>query len=260
MIDVNCFIGGYPFRELPHPDASVLVRVLEREGIARAWVGHLPTAFHRDVTAGNEALFAALASHRTMLDPVPAIRPDWPRWERALGDAQALGARAIRAYPSQWGMGPHDPALARLAGACGESGLPLVLTTRFEDARQRSAIDVAPDLSGAHIRTIVRADARVRVIVTSAGRALIEESHWGLTPEERVRLSWDISWIWGPPEDDLAHLLRTVGADHFLFGSGWPLRLMQSPIANLELLPSDVLRLHLAEVSEKGARNEIGVV
>lgn len=248
MIDVNCFIGAYPFRELPHPEASVLVRVLEREGIERAWVGHLPTAFHRDVTAGNEALFAALEPHRAVLEPVPAIRPDWPHWERALAEVLALGARAVRAYPSQWGMGPHDARLARLASACGEIGLPLVLTTRFEDLRQRSAIDVSPDLTAAHVRAIVRSDSRASVIVTAAGRALIEESHWGLTPEERLQLQWDISWVWGPPEDDLAHLLRTVGADRFVFGSGWPLRLIQSPIANLELLPADVQRLHLAEL------------
>lgn len=30
-VDVNTFVGGYPFRHLPHPDAAVLVRVLERE-------------------------------------------------------------------------------------------------------------------------------------------------------------------------------------------------------------------------------------
>jgi hypothetical protein len=86
------------------------------------------------------------------------------------------------------------------------------------------------------------------VVVTSAGRALIEESHWGLTPDERERLSWDISWIWGPPEDDLAHLLHTIGADHFLFGSAWPLRLMQSPIANLALLPPETSLLGLGTV------------
>lgn len=248
MIDVNCFVGAYPFRELPHPEASVLARVLQREGIERAWVGHLPTAFHRDVTAGNEALFTALEPHRAVLDPVPAIRPDWPQWERALADVRALGARAVRAYPSQWGMGPHDGRLAKLAAACGELGLPLVLTTRFEDVRQRSAIDVSPDLSGAHVRSIVRADPRVQVIVTAAGRALIEETHWGLTPEEQSRLRWDISWIWGPPEDDLAHLLRTIGAERFVFGSGWPLRLIQSPIANLQLLPPDVRRPQLAAI------------
>ncbi len=247
MIDVNCFIGAFPFRELPHPDADVLVHVLEREGIGGAWVGHLPTAFHRDVTAGNLALFAALEAHRATLHPVPSIRPDWPRWESALIAVHALGARAIRAYPQQWGMGAGDSRLAHLASACGEIGLPLLLTTRFEDARQRSALDVAPDLSGAHIRSIVRADPRVHVIVTSAGRALIEESHWGLTAEERSRLKWDISWIWGPPEDDLAHLLHTVGGEHFLFGSGWPLRLVQSPIANLELLPPETRQLKLSE-------------
>ena len=228
-------------------DADVLVRVFAREGIERAWVGHLPSAFHRDVTAGNEALFAALEPYRAVLEPVPAIRPGWPHWERALADAHALGARAIRAYPAQWGMGAHDAQLAALARACGEIGLPLVLTTRFEDGRQRSALDVAPDLSGAHVRAVVRADGKVKVIVTSAGRALIEESHWGLAASERARLWWDISWIWGPPEDDLAHLLQTIGAGHFLFGSGWPLRLVQSPIANLELLPPEARRLTLGE-------------
>ena len=248
MIDVNCYIGAYPFRELPHPDPDVLVRVLARERIDSAWVGHLPTAFHRDVTAGNEALFAALEPHRATLEPVPAIRPGWPHWELALANAHASGARAIRAYPPQWGMGAHDPHLARLAGACGEIGLPLVLTTRFEDARQRGTLDASQELSGAHIRAIVRADARVRIVVTCAGRALIEESHWGLTPDERARLWWDISWIWGPPEDDLAHLLQTIGADRFLFGSAWPLRLVQSPIANLELLPNDLRSRALAEV------------
>jgi hypothetical protein len=248
VIDVNCFIGAFPFRELPHPDPDVLVRVLAREGLDGAWVGHLPTAFHRDVTAGNEALFAALEPHRAVLEPVPAIRPDWPHWQLALANAHAQGARAIRAYPVQWGLGAHDARLAALAHACGEIELPLVLTTRFEDVRQRGALDVSSDLSAAHVRALVRADARVRVVVTSAGRALIEESHWGLTPGERARLWWDISWIWGPPEDDLAHVLQTVGADRFLFGSAWPLRLVQSPVANLDLLPPELRPLFVAEV------------
>jgi hypothetical protein len=47
---------------------------------------------------------------------------------------------------------------------------------------------------------------------------------------------WDISWIWGPPEDDLSHLFSAIGPQRFVFGSMWPLRLVQSPIANLELL------------------------
>jgi len=76
---------------------------------------------------------------------------------------------------------------------------------------------------------------------------MIEETVWGLTPAERARVWWDISWIWGPPEDHLAHLLRTVGADRFVYGSGWPLRLTQTPRANLELLPDELAHVSLAD-------------
>jgi hypothetical protein len=113
--------------------------------------------------------------------------------------------------------------------------------------RQRHWMDSAGDLTGAAVRALVRASSRVRVLVTSAGRALIEEVHWGLTPEERSRLWWDISWIWGPPEDDFAHLLRTVGANRFVYGSAWPLRLAQTPRANLELLPDELRHATLAD-------------
>lgn len=249
-IDANVFIGPYPFRHLPHPEPDVLVRVLEREGVRGAWVGYLPSAFYRDPYAGNEVLFRALEPHTGVLCPVPAIHPGWPGWERCLRDVLLRGAVAVRAYPPQWSMGPHERSMLDLARACGAHGVPLVLTTRFEDPRQRHWLDCAADLSGAAIRAIARADERVRVLVTSAGRGLVEEVHWGLTPPERSRVWWDISWMWGPPGDDLAHLLRTVGADRFVYGSGWPLRLAQTPRANLALLPDDLASVKLASVTE----------
>ncbi|HEY9248650.1 MAG TPA: hypothetical protein VIO38_05945, partial [Rariglobus sp.] len=227
-------------------DPEVLVRVLDREGIAEAWVGHLPSAFYRDPTPGNAELFAALKPFASRLHAVPAIRPDWPRWEHALRDAVSAGAVAIRAYPSQWGMGPHDSAMRELAIAAGEQGMPLVLTVRFEDLRQRHAMDSAGDLSAAAVRVLARAGQDVRLVVTAASREMIEEVHWSLTGDEQERVFWDISWIWGPPEDHLAKLFRTVGAGRFLFGTHWPLRLTQTPRANLDLLPDDVRSMAMA--------------
>ena len=249
MIDAHTFIGSYPFRHVPHPDPDALVRVLDREHVESAWVGHLPSAFYRDPAAGNDALFDALSPHAGRLAAVPAIRPDWPQWEQTLAALLDRGAAAIRAYPQQWGLGSSHAAMAELAVACGESGVPLVLTTRFEDLRQRHAMDSIGDLPAATVRALARAGPRVRLLVTAAGRALIEEAHWGLTPEERARVWWDISWIWGPPEDELAHLLRTIGSRRFVYGSGWPLRLAQTPRANLELLP-DELRSPLAPLGD----------
>jgi hypothetical protein len=247
VIDVNTLVGPYPFRHVPHPDPDILVRVLDREELRSAWVGHLPSAFYRDPSAGNRELYKALEPFASRLRPVPAVRPDWPRWEHAVKDAAAAGAPAVRVYPPQWGLGPHDAGMRDLASAAGERGMATLLTVRFEDLRQRHPMDGAGDLSAAAIRSLARAGDAVRLVVTAAGRDMIEEVHWSLTPEEQRRVFWDISWIWGPPEDQLAKLFRTVGAERFVFGTHWPLRLTQTPRANLDLLPEDVRGAQLAD-------------
>ena len=223
------------------------MRVLERERLDGAWVGHLPSAFFRDPSAGNAQLYTALAVHAPVLRPVPTIRPDWPGWERALQRAVDAGAPAVRVYPTIWEMGPHDVRLSEFAAACGASQVALLLTVRFEDLRQRHPMDRAGDLSAAAIRALARAGDRVRLVVTAAGREMIEEVHWGLTPAEQRRVVWDISWIWGPPEDHLAKLFETIGANRFVYGTQWPLRLTQTPRANLALLPDGVTPAGLAD-------------
>lgn len=234
-LDVNAHIGAYPWRAVPHPEPAVLARVLAREGIARAWVGHLPSAFWRDPAPGNAELYAALAPFDT-LDPAPCIRPDWPGWERALAEACDRGAPALRVYPTLWGMAPGDGALTALAHAAAAAGCALVLSVRFEDSRQRHPLDVAPDLTPAHVRALARA-TRAALVVVNAGREFIQEVAWSLTVEERARVWFDFSWVWGPPEDHFATLVRTLGADRFVYGTGWPLRLTQNARANLDLLP-----------------------
>jgi hypothetical protein len=106
---------------------------------------------------------------------------------------------------------------------------------RFEDGRQRSRLDTASDLIGADVRHTIRSHAKVQLLVTNADRAIVEEVHWGSTPDESGRIRWDISWIWGAPEDHLAHLRRTVGRDRFVFGTHFPFRLPENAIARLEL-------------------------
>src|SRR5207237_308801 len=106
MIDVNCWIGDFPFRHVPRTSAAVLASTLARVGASGAWVGHLPSAFWRDPTPGNAILHEQLEPYASVLHPAPCVRPDWPRWERRLRDAADRGAPALRVYPTQWGMGP----------------------------------------------------------------------------------------------------------------------------------------------------------
>jgi len=236
-VDVSAWIGAYPFRELPHPDVAMLAQVLTRERIGQAWVGSLPSAWHRDPAPSNAWLYGQLVPHTEVLRPSPTVRPDWPGWQAVLDEAVRRGAPSVRVYPMQLGIGATSPVLPACARAAAERGLVIQLTVRFEDLRQRHAMDTVPDLTAAHVRAVVRADSRVQVIVSGAGRDLIEETHWSLTPQEQSRCFWDWAWVWGPPEDHLEHLFRSVGAERFTFGGYWPLRLIQAPRATFSLLP-----------------------
>ena len=237
MIDHNALIGEYPFRPLPDPTATKLVEDMDRLGIDSAWVGWVPSIYQRDATAESDVLFGLLDEHRERLYPVPAINPAWPGWEEELERAQAESCPAVRTYPSHYGFSTMGSAMVELAAACAERELVLTLTMRIEDGRQRSRLDTAPDLIGADVRNTVRAHQHVELLVTNADRAIVEEVHWGSTPQESSRIRWDISWIWGAPEDHLAHLHRTIGEERFVFGTFFPFRLPENALAKIDLLP-----------------------
>jgi predicted TIM-barrel fold metal-dependent hydrolase len=135
-----------------------------------------------------------------------------------------------------YGLDPTGQEMRALVQRCGQTQVPLLLAVRLEDARQRHPNDRAGELPPWAVRTLIRSDSRVRLLITHADRPFVEEVHFGSTPEESARIWWDIAWIWGPPEDHLETLLRTVGVERFVFGTGQPLRLPETSVAKLDLL------------------------
>lgn len=234
-IDCNTFLGAYPWRRVPGTSPQALVQALDRTKIDVAWVTHLPSLFWRDPTEGNAWLYEA-ARKEKRFKPIPTVHPGLALWEHVLADAVNAGAPAIRCDPLYLGLDPVGGEMRVLVAACGAAQVPLVLAVRLEDGRQRHPNDRVGELPAAAVRALIRSDGDVRVVVTHADRAFIEEVHFGSTPEEARRIWWDICWIWGPPEDHLATLLDTIGADRFLFGTGQPLRLPENSIAKLDLL------------------------
>ncbi len=238
-LDVNSFVGSYPFRRVPGTSPDALLRAMDRVSVEEAWVTHLPGIFWRDPAAGNQWLYETVEKH-DRLRPVPAVHPGLAGWEQVLGEAKAAGAPAVRCDPTYYGIDPVGSGMQSLAQACAADGLPLMLAVRLEDARQRHPNDRASELPPSSVRALIRIDPRLRLVVTHADRGFIEEVHFGSTAEESGRIWWDICWIWGPPEDHLATLLRTIGVERFVFGTGQPLRLPETSVAKLDLLDLSV--------------------
>ena len=234
-IDVNSFVGAYPFRRVPGTSAAAVLQAMQRTAIDRAWISHLPSVFWRDPGAGNPWLYDTAAADRR-LRPVPAVHPGLAGWEQHISKARDAGAPAVRCDPTYYGLDPVGPEMRALAFQCGRQGIPLLMAVRLEDSRQRHPNDSAGELPPSAVRTLIRISSELRLIITHAERSFIEEVHFGSTPEESSRIWWDICWVWGPPEDHLETVLHTIGPERFLFGTGQPLRIPESTIAKLDLL------------------------
>lgn len=233
-IDVNVFLGSYPFRRVPGTTPLAVLAAMDRVSITQAWVSHLPSLFWKDPTEGNTWLYD-VCEKEPRFRPVPSVQPELAGWRETLAEARRRKAVAVRCDPQFLGLDPTGTAVKDLVTACGESGLLLLMAVKLEDLRQRHPNDVAPDLPPSAVRALIRHHPAVRLVVTHADRGFMEEVHFGSTPDEAGRIWWDICWIWGPPEDHLATLVRTMGAGRFLFGTGMPLRIPENGPAKLDL-------------------------
>ena len=238
--DLTAFLGSYPFRTSGPSGPASLLAEMDRIGTSDAWISHLGAIYRRDPD-GNAALYAAQAAS-SRLQPVPSVDAGQPDWAATLDEAVDRGAPAVRSDPSLHREPASGPAMCRLLAACAERHLPLMMAVRLEDVRQRQPEDPAADMQPWMIRQLVRSDPAARLIVTHADREFIEQVHFGSTPAEAQRILWDITWIWGPPEDHLELLLETVGLERFAFGTGMPLRLPETSVAKLDLLEIEPIR------------------
>ncbi|HUF35830.1 MAG TPA: amidohydrolase family protein [Gemmatimonadales bacterium] len=250
-IDVNAFLGAYPYRRVPGTSPEAVLAAMDRVSIDEAWATHLPGIFWRDPHDGNRWLLDT-CGRNPRLRPVPAVQPEMAGWRRVLDAAREAGAPAVRSDPTFYGIAPAGQAMRTLAAACGDLGLPLALAVRLEDGRQRHPSDGGGELPAAAVRALVRSSPTVRLLVTHADRPFIEEVHFGSTPEEARRIWWDISWVWGPPEDHLQTLLGTIGPERFVFGTGQPLRIPENGIAKLDLLDLDPAARGAVEAENAG--------
>ena len=89
-IDVNAFLGAYPWRKIPGTSPDALLQALQRTKIDSAWITHLPSLFWRDPTEGNAWLYET-ARNEKRFKPVPTVHPGMAEWEHVIADASSFG-------------------------------------------------------------------------------------------------------------------------------------------------------------------------
>ena len=120
MIDVNAFLGEWPFRRLPYAQPEDRLRKMDALGIEKAVVSRLENVFYKDLLVGNEELHAIVQQFPDRFIPAYTINPGFPGWEHDLEICiNDFGMRNLRLHPNYHQYSRLKGNVPRIAEARG---------------------------------------------------------------------------------------------------------------------------------------------
>lgn len=226
MIDVNAFLGPWPFLPAPARDGRALARHLAAEGITRALVSHLGAVFLQDPMPANHALWDTARGVRSLV-PVPILNPSMAAWSDHLAECQAAGAlHAVRILPNYHGYSLRDRRLLDFIARLEAEKIPLILQARLEDERNRYFGLTVKGVPARDIGVLLQRFPRTHVLCAGLYRGEIEKLA-AQCPNFSAEFSF-AEWI-----TTVEALRATLTARRILVGSGTPLLSTRAQTAKL---------------------------
>ena len=234
MIDVNAHLGPFAFRRLAPQSAAGLLAQMDKYRIEQAWVASAAAITYRNAQAGNEDVAADVRAHRDRLMQFAVLNPAYAGWRDDLRIChEEFGCRGLRLFPRWHHYKLSDPACLELVTLAAARKLPVSIPLRVEDRRQQSwLVDVA-DVDQEEIATLIRAVPAAHFII-GGGSGFTGSSLW------RTRFapnySIEISLITAAIQNELGQLVKTLGPERLLFGTGMPFHYPDPAILKVEIL------------------------
>ncbi len=236
IIDVNAYLGHWPFRRLRHNDAEGLLALMDRAEIERAWVSSASAIFYKNAQAGNEELAEQVSGREDRLVPFAVINPAYVDWEHDLQVCvEQLGARGLRLYPHYHDYALSDPCCNELIAAAAEKDLVVSIPLRQIDQRQRHWLLEIPDVALPELEALVERhpDARF-VFVNGAG---FTGSRLGQPDSDLPdNYALGISRMRATMGNEVGALVENLGADRVVLGTGMPLKYPEPALLKVEVL------------------------
>jgi uncharacterized protein len=234
FIDINAYVGHFPFRTLRDNTPGKLVARMDRAGIEKAAVSSI------------DALVHDLEPHADRLIPIGTVHPMSPHWEEDLDDCLNWGMKGIRIFPPYQGYAVNGAEAKRVAQACAEKHIPLLIPNRLEDIRQHHWMDPAKETGLDQIADLIAAVPEASIIVANA-RGIARSALWQRKHIRDANWYIDLSLteiFYGlhttiATMRDLADFIDEGGAKHILFGTNLPLSYAGPALVKFAQLPVD---------------------
>jgi uncharacterized protein len=236
IIDVNAYLGHFAFRRLRNNTAESLLKRMDVRKIDRAVVSSASAITYRNAQSGNEEIDAEVKTHRDRLIPFAVINPTYAGWEDDLKVChEQLAMRGLRLYPGWHNYRLSDPRCLDLVRAAAARGLIVSIPIRVEDHRQRSWLVDIPDVSLDDVAVLVRTCPGAKFLLLNGigyVRSPLGRKDSGLPANYRV----EISRLSALLDDEIGALIKAIGPDRVVFGTGMPFSYPDPALLKLEML------------------------
>lgn len=252
IIDVNAHLGHYPFRKVEFTTAEAMVEHMDAHQIDVAVVSSLHAVFYRDAHQGNEELFEAARKFPNRLVPLATVNPTYVGWMRDLEESVARhGAKGVTLFPAHHGYRLTDELGQLALKQVAKYELPLVLTQRLEDRRQRHAWDRAEDLTVSELTEVAAAHPSLRFVLSNWRR--LEASELAAA-RLKGRCLIDFARMQVLMTKEVPELIDQLGVESIAFGSHMPFDYVGPSLVKLanlkKLAASDYERIAFRNAAE----------
>jgi predicted TIM-barrel fold metal-dependent hydrolase len=221
ILDVNCFVGHWPFRRIPYRTASDLVRLMARVHTQGALVTPLAGLFYKDcLSAVHELLDELETESLSNLWPVAVVNPAFPGWQEDLAImVDEWGCVAVRLFPSYHDYRLPDPQAEELLSVIQERGLPLMISMRVEDERLQHWLVRVEPVSPLDIMWLLRTFSDIRIVLCESKPDEIDQLRDRILTHAHASVATPTRM----PQFYLEELVRQLGSERVLYGTGMPL-------------------------------------
>ncbi|NQU19907.1 MAG: amidohydrolase family protein [Candidatus Nealsonbacteria bacterium] len=250
IIDVNVNLSRWPLRRLPCDELPRLVEKLRACGVTQAWAGSFDGVFHKDIGGVNARLVDDCRKCRPgLLRPFGSVNPTLPDWREDLRRChEDYHMPGIRLHPSYHGYRLDDPVFAELLTLAQRRGLIVQLVVRIEDPRMQHPLVRVSDVDTQPLPGLLATHPKLRLVLLNSLRTLRGNAIAKLIGAGEVY--FEISMLEGV--GGISNLLSRVPVDRILFGSHFPLFILES--ATLKLRESKLLPAQTDAITHKNAQ------
>jgi predicted TIM-barrel fold metal-dependent hydrolase len=259
LIDINAYVGHWPFMQLKYNTCASLVKRMDKFGVELSVISNLNGIFYKNTRSANLELFEELKSlgrSRERFIPFGVINPIYAGWQHDLEECvKKFGMKGIRLYPKYHDYGINDPALIELVKRARDLGIAVSFAYRMVDSRQRSWMDIdyvvytpKPEWALKDIFPVIREVPDARYMILNIANSMhLDEADAALFKKADVLM--DTS---GRTLTDLGSLLKAQGKERFAFGTHSPILDYLTGMLRIESLREDEAGIETKELLRSG--------